>query len=278
MQIDWITVVAQIVNFLILLWLLKRFLYGPILQAMEDRQQRIQDQMQDAEEREAEAEEEARQHREARQELEQRRDELVHQAREEAQQRRQELVDQARVEVEALEERWHENLRDERDAFIRQLRRRMGTELCGVARRALADLANRELQAQVVSVFLQRLSDLDDQRREELRGALPDAERGPVIMSAFSLSAGQQKDLSSAVHELLDSDASVSFREADELICGVELSVGGIKAAWSLDSYLDTLEESVVEALEREAAEKREEKAEDVMPPTEVKPPEDDDE
>ena len=41
MDVDWITVSAQIVNFLILVWLLKRFLYRPVLNAMNRREQRI---------------------------------------------------------------------------------------------------------------------------------------------------------------------------------------------------------------------------------------------
>ncbi|MFO1424323.1 MAG: hypothetical protein U1F70_11865 [Candidatus Competibacteraceae bacterium] len=43
MKLDWFTVAAQISNFLLLLWLLKRFLYRPILAAMAARQQRIAD-------------------------------------------------------------------------------------------------------------------------------------------------------------------------------------------------------------------------------------------
>ena len=48
MHIDWLTVVAQIVNFLVLVYLLKRFLYGPILQAMDDRQAGIAARLQEA--------------------------------------------------------------------------------------------------------------------------------------------------------------------------------------------------------------------------------------
>ena len=275
MQIDWITVIAQIVNFLILVWLLKRFLYGPITQAMEERQQRIAEQMREADEREQEAEEEAREHRQKRHELEERREELLREAREAAAERREELVNQAREQVEAIERRWQDNLRDEQEAFMRQLRRRMGRELCDVARNVLDDLANRELQAQVLAVFLDRLDGLDEQRREDLREALEDADRGAVITAAFDLSSGQEKDLTSAAHGVLGQDAGVSFRVNERLICGVELNVGGVKVAWSLDSYLDALEESMTEALERETAQEHEEEAAaEVMPPTEIKPPE----
>lgn len=278
MQIDWITVIAQIVNFLILVWLLKHFLYGPITRAMEERRRRVADQMEEAKQREQEAEEQARRHRQKRHELEERREELMREARETADERRQELIDEAREEVEAIEERWHENLRDERDAFIRELRRRMGEELCTVARRALADLANRELQAQVVDVFLQHIEDIDQDRRQDLREALADADRGAILTAAFDLSSGQEKQLSAVFHELLGQDAAISFRQNEDLLCGIELNVGGVKVAWSLDSYLDTLEESVIEALERETAEGREEEAEEVMPPTEIEPWETDNE
>jgi len=41
MEINWFTVIAQIVNFLILVWLLKRFLYKPVLKAIAEREQKI---------------------------------------------------------------------------------------------------------------------------------------------------------------------------------------------------------------------------------------------
>jgi len=48
MLIDWFTVVAQVVNFLILVWLLKRFLYRPILNAIDAREKRIATKLADA--------------------------------------------------------------------------------------------------------------------------------------------------------------------------------------------------------------------------------------
>ena len=56
MQIDWFTVVAQIVNFLILAGLLAKLLYRPIVSAMQEREERIAARMQAAQEREQAAE------------------------------------------------------------------------------------------------------------------------------------------------------------------------------------------------------------------------------
>ena len=58
MLIDWFTVIAQVVNFLILVWLLKRFLYRPILDAIDAREKRIALALADADAKKVEAEKE----------------------------------------------------------------------------------------------------------------------------------------------------------------------------------------------------------------------------
>ncbi len=58
MPIDWFTVVAQAFNFLILVWLLKRFLYKPILHAIDEREKGIAAQLAEADAKKAEAQEE----------------------------------------------------------------------------------------------------------------------------------------------------------------------------------------------------------------------------
>ncbi len=56
MGADWFTVVAQIINFLILVALLKRFLYGPIIRAMDRREAEIASRMDAASDKTADAE------------------------------------------------------------------------------------------------------------------------------------------------------------------------------------------------------------------------------
>jgi F-type H+-transporting ATPase subunit b len=58
MLIDWFTVGAQIVNFLILVWLLKHFLYKPILDAIDAREKKIAAELADADTKRTEAEKE----------------------------------------------------------------------------------------------------------------------------------------------------------------------------------------------------------------------------
>ena len=106
MAIDWFTLVAQVLNFVILLFLLKRFLYRPVLDAIEQREQRIRDRMDEARRKEEEAETEGRELRERRAQLEARRTELLEEAREEAETRRKELAEEVLVKTDRLREDW----------------------------------------------------------------------------------------------------------------------------------------------------------------------------
>ena len=55
MEVDWFTVIAQILNFLVLVWLLKRFLYKPVLNAIDEREKKIASELEDAAIHKAEA-------------------------------------------------------------------------------------------------------------------------------------------------------------------------------------------------------------------------------
>jgi F-type H+-transporting ATPase subunit b len=73
MLIDWFTVVAQIINFLILVWLLKRFLYKPILNAIDAREKKIAKELADADAKKAEALKEREEFQHKNEELDQQR-------------------------------------------------------------------------------------------------------------------------------------------------------------------------------------------------------------
>ena len=109
MQIDWLTVIAQIVNFLILIWLLKRFLYQPVINAMDRREQRIAERLHNAELREQAAADTRLDYQHKIEALEQDRDALIKQAREAAESERRVLLDEARNEVAEKRSHWQRN-------------------------------------------------------------------------------------------------------------------------------------------------------------------------
>ena len=245
MQIDWFTFGAQVVNFLLLVWLLKRFLYGPIVHAMAEREQRIADRFEEAHQKREAAEDAAETYRRKEAALERARADRLAAAEEEARERRQAMIGEARAEVDQLEAQWIETLRRERATFLQALSRRVGHEAVDLARRALADLADEALERQVVRVFAERLRTLDDAPREALAAAVEAADGAVTIHTAFDLPDADRERLREALRAVRDGEVSLTFRRTEALTFGVELRAGGHKVAWSLDDYLGEMERRV---------------------------------
>ena len=157
MQIDWITVGAQILNFLVLVWLLNMVLYRPVTRAMEGRADAIRERFAEAERREAEAARAAELSQAERLALEERRTDLLEEAHEEARALAHRLEHEARAEIDARREAWSDQLRDERARFIGELRHLIAGHVGRVARRVLSDLADADLESAITDTFIDRL-------------------------------------------------------------------------------------------------------------------------
>ena len=102
MPIDWFTVTAQAINFLILVWLLKRFLFKPILHAIDEREKGIADPLAEAEAKQAEREKEREEFQHKTEAFDQDRAALLKKATDDDAAERQRLLDQARKDADTL--------------------------------------------------------------------------------------------------------------------------------------------------------------------------------
>src|SRR5580704_18070500 len=102
MLIDWFTVGAQALNFIILVWLLQRFLYKPILNAIDAREKRIAAELADADAKKAEARRERDEFKRKNEDFDHQRAALFSKVTGEANAERQRLLDVARKAADAL--------------------------------------------------------------------------------------------------------------------------------------------------------------------------------
>ncbi|HKK80502.1 MAG TPA: hypothetical protein VJ933_12780 [Phaeodactylibacter sp.] len=255
MLIDWFTVVAQILNFLILVWLLKRFLYKPVLKAVKQREERINHQLQEAEATMEKAEEERQAFRQKKEQFEATRAGKLEEVAEEARKSRQRLLAEARDEAAALRSQLIESVRDEKKTLDREISKRMQAEIFAISRKLLRDLASAELEEQVVRTFVKRLRDIDGAEREHLAEALGRHSEAVVVRSAFELPEAQEREIALAVEKLAGEKLPCRFETTADKILGIELTAGGHKMAWSVAEYLDSLEKALSEILREEAQE-----------------------
>ncbi len=256
MIIDWYTIIFQIINFLILVFLLRLFLYFPIIRAMDDREEKIMQREEEANALKREAEEAEKSYRHKSADLERQEDEIRDEARAEAEKEKHAMLDRARREVEDIRDRWEEDFTREKQTFIDELRRRIGRQACAVARRCLQDLADARLEALTWSLFSARIKNLSEEERRLLQEALTEEQHRLYITSAFEPPRDELKALKKTLQELfpdldLKGSLSVETRTDPELVCGLELSTGGYRVAWSIDNYLEDVEEQILTEIDQ---------------------------
>lgn len=255
MEIDQLTFFAQIANFLVLVYLLKKFLYGPILNAMEARDTLIQNRMQAASDVEAEAKGIRTEYETRLAELESQRESRLRETREEIETWRQETLRQIREEVERTRTDWHAAVEREHGRFLQELRDRAVVQVHSIARQSLLALADEELEARILSVFEKQIETLDDSSCADLIAGLKTADGSLRLRTAFDVNADRRARLTASLRQAIPetSSSELHFEIDPALICGVELIAGNHKLAWNLDDYLQALEQAFSVALKHES-------------------------
>jgi len=253
MLIDWFTVGAQALNFIILVWLLKRYLYKPILNAVDAREKRIAAELSDADAKKAEAKKERDEFQQKNEAFDQQRAALLSKATQEAAAERQRLVDEARKAADDLSAKRAETLRTEVDSLDQAILQRTQSEVFAIARKALTDLAGASLEERICDVFLDRLRNIDAESKAGLGKALTTASEPAVVRSAFDLTQAQHAAIQKALNETFSADIHVRFEAAPKLISGIELVSNGQKVAWSVADYLGALKKGVNDLLKKAA-------------------------
>jgi F-type H+-transporting ATPase subunit b len=242
MLIDWFTVAAQAVNFLILVGLLKRLLYRPVLAAIDAREKKIAAQLQSAAQREAPAQAEQDDFQRRSETLERDREGILRSAGAEAAAERQVLLEAARQDAQALRAKLAEGVGKEREELGRRLVTQTQAEVFALTRQVLRDLAGVSLEQPMVTAFIENLRRLP---KDTIGPAGGGAVRAALVRSAFDLSLPQRAAIKTAVSESLGADIAIRFESSSELICGIDLSVDGVKLAWSVADYLDSVSKQV---------------------------------
>ena len=253
MHINWFVFLAQIFNFLLLMYLLKRFLYGRIIKAMDDREAKIAARFAEAEELKGKANEAAELYEKRNQMLNEKKEIMLNEATMAAEAKRKELMEKVREEVDQVKARWQDMLVREHDAFFYDLRQRAAKQLYATARKALSDLADADLEERIVDEFIRRVKELDPEKSVQIRNAIRGGGNQVIIQSAFSISGPRREQIEDVLKKQITNGFTLHYMRQPEIVSGIELRVNGHKIAWSLNEYLESLVESMTETLQKEA-------------------------
>lgn len=247
MLIDWFTVLAQVVNFLVLILLLKRFLYRPILGAVQEREKKIASRLEGAEQARKEAylrKEELGREREA---LAKAKEQLLAETKKEVQQWRDKSLEQARREIETLRKAWLDGVEEEKEAFSRRLKIRVAEQVLRISRKVLQDLASGSLETQLIETFLVKAG----ASRNEWLDENPIEPDRLLVRTGLTMSQDLKGSLEQGLKGLFHRVTRVDFSVEPELGFGIQLLAGDQKVEWNLARYMRGLEGEVLGSIKQ---------------------------
>lgn len=250
MQIDWFTVIAQLLNFLVLVWLLKRFLFKPIQHAIDERERKISSQLRDAEDKVRDAIIEQEEFRKKNELFDQEKKGLMDKVIAETNEEREILLDKIRTEATDLQSNLEKALNEIQENLNSEIEQKIQLEVFHIAGKALGDLASQSLEKESVNIFLKRVDNLQKEEKVKFIEAFTPGigETNLIkVQSAFDLPKDKQTEIKKRVNEVLGINAKYQFKISPGLICGIELTSNGYKLGWSFSEYLNSLKKSISE-------------------------------
>lgn len=252
MLIDWFTVAAQVINFLILVWLLKHFLYKPILDTIDERESKVIERLSDADGKMTEATRLQEDFLRKNQEFDRRRADLLSKARDDVEAERQNLLVGAYKEYDQQRKKFEESLSQDEDHLAEQLISRIRKEVFTIARKVLSDLADARLEESMAGIFIARLRELNIEEKQLLVADFRTSAGSVQIRTAIELTQEQRTRIERTLEEMLVEKPQCRFETMPDLIGGIEVTISGKKLAWSIREYLSSLENDVHEILKRQ--------------------------
>lgn len=241
MEIDWFTVIAQIINFLILVWLLKRFLYKPVLNAIDEREKTIATQLEEAANKKREARQERETYIQKNEEFDRVHATQLEEARKRIEDETKRLYEEARQETSALRLKLEESLKQQGQELRETVKRKTKEEVFAIATKVLTDLANAELEGQIMTVFIEKIRALNETEQKDFRKALQE-NGGPIrIITVFEPAPHLKHQLEQAVQETTGITAEFEYFLDPDLLSGIMLETTDYQLSWSIESYLESL-------------------------------------
>lgn len=226
MELTWYTFFLEIINFLILVWILKRFLYKPVMDAIAKRRASIEQSMQEAAAKEQAAQTLKGQYENRLADWGQERQQAREQLQKEIEQERQHLQqqlhtaiqqDQEKAKVIAQQEQQEMQRRNEQQALQNSMR---------FTSKLLSALASAELESRLLTRLLDELKALTPAQRTRLSHSLNEHELTAKVQTAFPLPDAQRQALQQVLQTISSREITCQYEQDTTLLAGARIQLG----------------------------------------------------
>ena len=257
LEFTWPSFIFAIVNFLILVALLYRFLHRPLLQVLEKRRHDIEEARKEAEHATEEARAAQKEYERKLASVHEERDTLLSEARREAQNARERILEKAREEADREVANRRRDWERQRHESLQSLQQDLVGISLDLARRILEKLTDADLEARLLAMLERELADLASRTNKEERRDLLAGQAPARVVSAKRLDKKQRLNIQKRIQALSDGPVEVEFDTDGDLIAGVRVEFSSLAVDATLADVLAATQERFSETAPEQSKEEQ---------------------
>ena len=246
MNISWFEIIAQIINFFIILFILQKLLYKPVLNAMAKRQERIQKSQIEADEKMIEAKELIAKYDKRIADIQKEKRDIMDDARKEAEEKKESLIEGYKKEADNKRKVYLKEIENEKERFTKNLRKNLGNSAIKIAAHTLDAISSKELDVEMFNTFILNLEDLTQNipNHDVLK------EETVSIHSSRELSQDERKTIENVLKDQIKNLREINYETDSSLILGYELNLQTYTVHANVKNYLSEIEKDIINDLD----------------------------
>jgi len=246
MQIDWITFVAEIINLLVLVWLLKRFLYAPINNIIQQRQAEINEKIEAADNLHCQAESEFQTLQMEKNAFEKSLQTRQNDLTKELSVERKETLNKIKLQASQLKHQLQSEIKLQNENLKSELEQFISRDFLRISGKIITDLTGATPMERVLNLFYEKLVNLKKSDINDINKIIKN-QKVITIYSSDTLSEKHQHDMTRFLRSYFEISpkTKIQYQVSANLILGIEIRIQDIGIDWTIKNYLDEMEQGL---------------------------------
>jgi F-type H+-transporting ATPase subunit b len=235
MEFNVSTFVLESINFLVLLWVLQRLFYKPLLKVIAERKQVIEQTLAEAKNQQQQAEEKLALYENRQQQWEQEKQRALQAFQQQIDVERRVQLEKLQIELEQERQKARVTLSLQQQEFQQRVEQQALENGAKFSALLLQQAVGPELELRLFQLLLNKITAFPEIIKQQLTvteeiDILPQIK----VTSAYPITTEMHQALEQKLMQLMDRRVDIQYHQSEDLIAGVRLEIG----AWVLDANL----------------------------------------
>ncbi len=249
MKFDLLTYTFEIINFFILLWILKKLLYNPVISVLKKRKEYINEKIEEAEKAELELKKIKDEYNQILKKMEELKKTKIAQISKEVQQEKEKLYTQMKKELDAERQKFLESLEIEKKEAINELKEETVRYSLKFVSKLLSEISDKNIHRKLLNIAVEGIKNINTEEIDNISAELK--ERNTVtVETAYPLSELDIKNIKKVIKDMFGVDVTIKTEERKNLIAGVKIHIASKMIDSSLEGQISVFETLLREKIE----------------------------